>query len=99
MLLTCYCGIFRGTVPKRNSLPVTCAEDGTRPSNRLKLLNKIVYFRMGPGVAVIPEIEQRILVARHPLDDLRRRSADDVERQAVGDDVRIVGNRNRKARL
>jgi hypothetical protein len=60
---------------------------GTRPSDPPKFLNKIVHFRMRPGGAVIPEIEQCILVARHPVDNLRRPLADDPEGQAVGDDV------------
>src|SRR5438445_379730 len=45
----------------------------------------------------MPKIEQRILVARHPVDDLRRFLADDAERQAVGNDARIVGDRVRAA--
>jgi hypothetical protein len=73
------------------------AQGGSRRSNPLKFLNKIVYLRLRPGVAVIPEIEQRVLVARHPLDDLRRQLADDTVRQAVGDDGRNIRNRNGEA--
>jgi hypothetical protein len=41
------------------------------PSDPLQFLNKIVYLGLSPSVAVVPEIEQRILVAGHPFDDLR----------------------------
>jgi hypothetical protein len=44
------------------------AEDSS--SNPLKLLDKIVYFGLRPGITMVPEIKQRILVARHPVDNL-----------------------------
>src|SRR5262249_12895832 len=70
-----------------------------RPSNPLKSLNEIVHFGVCPAVAVIPEIEQRILVTGHPVDHLRRHLADHASVQTVGDNRRNVSNGNRKARL
>jgi hypothetical protein len=48
---------------------------------------------------MIPKGEQCVLVARDPVDDLRRQLADDADRQAVGDYGRNVGDRNGEARL
>jgi hypothetical protein len=76
--------------------PLPCLHPGSHP---LKFLDEVVYFGLRPGIAVIPEIEQRILVARHPVDDLRRHLLDDADQQAVADDGRNIGNRDGKARL
>ena len=40
--------------------PLSCLDPGSNP---LKFLDEVVYFGLRPGIAVIPEIEQRILVA------------------------------------
>jgi hypothetical protein len=42
-------------------------------------LNEIVYFGLRPGIAMVPEIEQRIPVARHPFDDFGQHLAGDAE--------------------
>jgi hypothetical protein len=39
------------------------ASKSDEPSDPLQFLNKIVYLGLSPGVAVVPEIEQRIPVA------------------------------------
>src|SRR5690242_15846719 len=88
--------------PGNRSLPRSgrwTAYYGIAGSNPLELLDKVVYFRLCPGIAVVLEIEQRILVARYPIDDLRRHPAHDADRQAIGDNGRNVGKRNREARL
>jgi hypothetical protein len=42
----------------------------SRASARPKSLNKVYDFRLCRGVPVVPELEERILVARHPVGDL-----------------------------
>jgi hypothetical protein len=68
-----YSGYMLGSVhkavgPRVSSCAFTLSAFGaqreTWPSNSLKFLNKAVYFGLRPGVAMIPEIEQRILVVR-----------------------------------
>src|SRR5437667_7343821 len=83
---------------RRSARRLAAGEGEMSPSNPVKFLNKIVYLGLGPSIAMIPEIEQGVLVARHPIDDLRRQLAYDLAWQAGGDG-RNVGNRNGKARL
>src|SRR6516162_3519447 len=65
-------------------------------SNPLQRLNEFVDLGLGPGVAVVPEIEERVPVARHPIDDLWRHLTHDPRRQAIGHDRGDIRNRHRK---
>ena len=44
-------------------------------SDPAKPLDEVVDLRLRPGIAIVPEIEQIVLVPLHPLDNLRRHLA------------------------
>src|SRR5262249_32878310 len=68
-------------------------------SDASKSLDKLIHFGLCPRVAAIPKVQELILVARDPGDDLRRNLPNSARRQAVGDDRRHVRYRDRKAWL
>ncbi|HVH82609.1 MAG TPA: hypothetical protein VM782_24665 [Stellaceae bacterium] len=68
-------------------------------SHALQFLDKGVYLGLCPGIAMVPKVRERIFVACHPLNDLRRHLSHRAQRQAVRDNDRRVSNRDRKTGL
>jgi hypothetical protein len=68
-------------------------------SDPLKFLDEVVDLRLGPGIPVIPEVQQSIFVARHPVYHLWGHLANDTDGQSIGHHRRSVRDSYGKARL
>jgi hypothetical protein len=68
----------------------------------LQFLNEVVDLRLRPCIPVVPEIQQGIFVARHPVYHLGRHLANDPDGQTVadyGDSLRGLASHRRDALL